>query len=103
MEQIKIEQLLRAAEEENLKALIKIKYFINPQFTLVAGFQFYLPAVAPVAPVGSSPDPEYIGGPRLQPVHCHHVGASLQDRVVLLPLVLKWSEKQGEKNSILNG
>lgn len=73
-----------------------MKCFINLQFTLVAGFQLYLSTVAPVAPVGSSPDPEHVGGPRLQPVHRHHVGASLQNGVVLLPLVLKWSDKQGE-------
>lgn len=58
-------------------------------FTFVAGFQFDLSTVAPVAAVGSSPDPEHVCGPRLQPVHCHHVGASLQNGVVLLPLVLK--------------
>lgn len=71
--------------------------FIFNLFTFVAGFQFDLSAVAPVAPVGSSPDPEHIGGPRLKPVHRHHVWAGLQDRVVLLPLILKRRTEQQER------
>lgn len=69
---------------------MKKQIFVYHVFlTFVAGFQFDLSTVAPVAPVGSGPDPEHVGGPWLQPVYCHHVGASLQDCVVLLPLVLK--------------
>lgn len=54
----------------------------------MAGFQFNLPPIAPVAPIGPGPDPEHIDGPWLQPLHCHHVGASLQDGVILLSLIL---------------
>lgn len=69
----------------------------------MAGFQFDLSAVAPVATVGSSPDPEHVGGPWFQPVHCHHVGASLQNGVVLLPLVLKGEkERRRELNTKLS-
>lgn len=50
---------------------------IRASFTFVAGFQFDLSAVAPVAPVGPRPDPEHVGGPRLQPLHRHHVRAGL--------------------------
>lgn len=64
--------------------------------TFLAGFQLDLPSVAPVAPVGSSPDPEHVGGAWLQPVHRHHVGAGLQDRVVLLPLVLNGTREREE-------
>lgn len=64
-------------------------------FTFVAGFQLDLSAVAPVATVGSGPDPEHIGGAGLQPLHRHHVGASLQDGVVLLPLILKGARRPG--------
>lgn len=60
----------------------------------MAGFQFNLSAVAPIAAISSGPDPEHVGGPRLQPVHRHHVGARLQNGVVLLPLVLKWRKEQ---------
>lgn len=56
--------------------------------TFVTGFQLDLSPVAAVAPVGSSPDPEHVGGPWLEAVHCHHVGACFQDSVVLLALVL---------------
>lgn len=82
-------------QQQKLKLLIicKKQVFIIHPFTFVAGFQFDLSTVAPIAAVGSSPNPEHISGPWLQPVHCHHVGASLQNCVVLLPLVLKWRKK----------
>lgn len=43
----------------------------------MTGLQFYLSTVASVASISPGSDPEYVGGPRLQPLHRHHVGASL--------------------------
>lgn len=85
-------------EKWNCLFILSKQIFIIHPFTFVAGFQFNLSTVAPVAHIGSSPDPEHIGGPWLQPVHCHHVGASPQDRVVLLPLILKWKKEQEESS-----
>lgn len=67
----------------------------RPSVTFMAGFQLDLSAVAPIAAVGPSPDPEHVGGPRLQPLHRHHVGAGLQNGVVLLPLILKRRRQPG--------
>lgn len=54
----------------------------------MASLQFDLSTVASVASISPGPDPEHVGGPWLQPLHRHHVGAGLQNGVVLLPLVL---------------
>ena len=66
----------------------KVTHHLQNLFTFMACFQFDFSTIASIAAIGSSPDPEDVGGPWLQPIHCHHVGASLQNRVVLLPLVL---------------
>lgn len=62
--------------------------FKSLDFTFMTGLQFDLSTVASVASISPGPDPEYVGGPWLQPLHRHHVGAGLQDGVVLFPLVL---------------
>lgn len=59
----------------------------------MTGLQLYLSTVVAVASVSARPHSEHIGGARLQPLHCHCVGFGLQNRVVLVSLVLEWKNK----------
>lgn len=60
--------------------------------TLVARLQLDLAAVVAMATLCAGPDSEHVGRPRLEAVHCHHVGLGFQDRVVLVLLVLSEAE-----------
>lgn len=72
---------------------VKKIYYSLFYCTFVTCFQLNLSTVAPIPPISPSPDPEHIGGPRFEPFHCHHVGASLQNCIVLFSLVLERKKK----------